>query len=130
MTPTISGWFYDYSSHSGHVIGERVRLSLWDSGLFDLWLDVVSSNPPYKMSGNYKGDPVEIEWLPGEWLRLRSGSSQSVIVDRITRLLAMKPSWMYGYANIDVVWEWYLVDSEERWREISGNPIYQSPKHI
>ena len=113
-------------------MAERVRQSLWDSGLFELWLDVVRFESPYKVAGNYKGDDVDLEWIPGKWLRLRSRSraKDPAFADRLTHMLGLKPSWRYGDAEGYVVWEWCIGESGVRWREISGNPIYHHPERL
>ena len=132
MAPTISSWFYTYPESTAHVMAERVRLILWDAGLFELWLDVVRFESPYKVEGSYKGDNVDLEWIPGKWLRLRSRSrtEDPAYADRLAHMLGLKPSWRYGDAEGYVVWEWRIGESEVRWREISGNPIYHHPERL
>ena len=75
---------------------------------------------------------VDLEWIPGKWLRLRSRSRtlDPAFADRLTHMLGLKPSWRYGDAEGYVVWEWRIGESEVRWREISGNPIYHHPERL
>lgn len=130
MTPSVSSWFYTDPGSNAYVIAERVRLSMWDSGLFELWLDIDAFESPYKMSGNYMGDPIDLEWVPRKWMRLRSGLMTPALAERITHLLGLKPSWRYGDAEGYIVWEWWVSESGARWREISGNPSCQRPVRL
>ena len=128
MAPTVASWFYVDPGGSSHVIAERVRQSLWDAGLFALWLDVARDESPYCMTGNYMGDPVDMEWVPGHWLSLRSVSVTASVAALLVRALALSPSWRYVDKEGYDVWEWYLVDRGARWRQIAGNPEYQNPE--
>ena len=130
MTPSVFRWFYSDPGSTAYVIAERVRLSLWDTGLFALWLDITRSESPYKMIGHYRNDPVDLEWVPGKWLRLRSMSADPSMAGSLAHGLALKPSWRYGDVEGYAVWEWYVSESRERWREISGNPVFQSPERL
>lgn len=130
MTPTIMSWFYSSPGSDAYQIAERVRLTLWDAGLGDAWLDVVSAQPPYKMSGVYKNDLMGIEWVPGEWFRLRLQAADESVVKRMSFVLGIRPVLRFVDSDAQTVWEWHIDDFSERWREISGNPAYQEPKRF
>jgi hypothetical protein len=70
---------------------------------------------------------MELEWQPSMWLRLRSEKDVSTLKNHLSWLLEIEPSLQFvDHMNWEVC-EWHLQDFDERWREISGNPMYSSP---
>jgi hypothetical protein len=126
---TVS-WFYHTQGDSAYQIAERVRLTLWDARIYNFWLDVTRATAPMQMRGNYADQPAEINWQPGEWLNLRLQSSETSLVDTFSYVLGFKPSLCFIDADNYNNWEWHLKDTEQRWHELSGNPVYQAVKRL
>jgi len=120
-------WFFQNPGIIPHNIAETVRQSLWSSGLYSIWFDTVNANVPYKLMGQYSDVSMELEWQPSMWLRLRSEKDVSTLKNHLSWLLEIEPSLQFvDHMNWEVC-EWHLQDFDERWREISGNPMYSSP---
>jgi hypothetical protein len=126
MTVFARTWFYRSPGEDHHSVGERVRQSLWASGLYSLWLDSSTGSAPFKMAGVHSNDRLELEWEPAAWLRLRTQGEGAVLRDHLAWVLGRAPSLSFTDRHGWTVVEWQLQGSAARWREISGNPIYQN----
>lgn len=82
------------------------------------------------MAGNHGEEQLELEWEPGTWLRLRTQSKSELIRDHLQWVIGSNPSMQYTDQYGWTVWEWLPRGSAARWREISGNPIYQNPRRF
>ncbi|HJN41645.1 MAG: hypothetical protein QGG60_01455 [Anaerolineales bacterium] len=130
MTVFARAWFYCSPGEDHHGVGERVRQSLWASGLYSLWLDSSSRSAPFKMVGVHGDDRLELEWEPATWLRLRTQGEGTALSDHVAWVLGRDPSLRFTDRHGWTVVEWQLQSSAARWREISGNPIYQNPRRF
>jgi hypothetical protein len=126
---TIS-WFYNSPGNNGFQVVERVRQTLWDARFYDFWFDSYSASAPYKVGGLLHQQAAELEWQPKEWLRLRSKTESGDFMNILSYLIGVKPALRFtdsdGFVNV----EWRLKDSEARWKEINGNPIYQGSRRL
>ncbi len=120
-------WFFQNPGIIPHNIAETVRQSLWSSGLYSIWLDTVNASAPYKLIGQHSEVSLELEWQPSKWLRLRSEEDDSILRNHLSWLLGYKLSLQFTDHMNWKICEWHLQDFDERWREISGNPMYSSP---
>lgn len=127
MTIFAHSWFFRSPGRDSLNIAERVRQSLWASGLYSLWLEAGSESAPFHMIGNHGKDSLELEWEPAAWLRLRIKREDSPVCEHLTWVLGQGPSLRFTDQHGWTVWEWQLQDDTARWREISGNPIYRNP---
>ena len=130
MSKLSISWFYTSPGDNAHRVAERVRQALWTSGLIDLWLDGTSICAPYKLSGNYEGRMLELEWTPAEWLRMRAQAAPPRLAAQMSWLLGFKPGIHYTDNTGLDVWEWVRGDNTARWMEISGNPSHRSPARL
>ena len=130
MTIFAHSWFFRSPGRNIHNVAERVRQSLWASGLYSLWLEAGSAAGPFKMVGNHGKEPLELEWEPATWLRLRTKSKDSPVCEHLAWVLGRGPSLRFTDQHGWAVWEWLLQGSTARWNEISGNPIYQNPRRF
>ena len=110
-----------------HNIAETVRQSLWSSGLYSIWLDTVNTSAPYKLIGQHSDASIELEWQPSQWLRLRSEKDIVSLRNHLSWLLGLESNLQFTDHMNWQVNEWHLQAFDERWREISGNPMYSSP---
>lgn len=127
MTVFAQSWFFRAPGKDSQTIAERVRQSLWASGLYSLWLDAGTAAPPFKVTGHHGETWIKLEWEPAAWLRLRTQNKGAILRDHLAWVLGRTPSLRFTDRHGWTVWEWQLQGSAERWREISGNPIYQDP---
>ena len=128
MTVFAKAWFFQSPGTDRHKIAEIVRQSLWASGLYSIWLDAGTAEPPFKVHGYHNDKQLELEWKPAVWLRLRTEHSDDALSNHLSWLLGRTPSLRFTDQTGWTVWEWYFQDISDRWREISGNPIYQNPR--
>ena len=120
-------WFYQNPGIIPHNIAETVRQSLWSSGLYSIWLDTVNTSVPYKLIGQHSDASIELEWQPSQWLRLRSEKDIVSLRNHLSWLLGLESNLQFTDHMNWQVNEWHLQAFDERWREISGNPMYSSP---
>jgi hypothetical protein len=120
-------WFYQNPGIIPHNIAETVRQSLWSSGLYSIWLDTVNTSAPYKLIGQHSDVSIELEWQPSRWLRLRSEKDILSLRNHLSWLLGFESNLQFTDHMNWQVNEWHLQEFDERWREISGNPMYSSP---
>ena len=120
-------WFYQNPGYIPHNIAETVRQSLWSSGLYSIWLDAETTSAPYKLIGNHSNVSIELEWDPSKWLRLRSEKDIPSLKNHLAWLLGFEANLQFTDQMNWQVHEWHLQEFDERWREISGNPMYSSP---
>ena len=120
-------WFYQNPGYIPHNIAETVRQSLWSSGLYSIWLDAETTSAPYKLIGHHSNASIELEWDPSKWLRLRSEKDIPSLKNHLAWLLGFEANLQFTDQMNWQVHEWHLQEFDERWREISGNPMYSSP---
>ncbi|MFQ5407725.1 MAG: hypothetical protein ACE5FI_04795 [Anaerolineales bacterium] len=130
MAPTSLSWFYTSPGDNPYQISERVRLTLWDARVVDVWLDHATAAAPHRMPGVYRGRPIELEWMPAAWLRLNAQAGDDGLVNGLSNVLGMRPGLQYVDADDHTVWEWHIGDVSDRWREVSGNPAYLQPQKL
>ena len=130
MTIFARSWFFRSPGKDSQNIADHVRQSLWASGLYSVWLDAHSTASPFKMVGNHGEERLELEWEPVAWLRLRTAGEGEGLRDHLAWVLGRGPSLRFTDRHGWTVWEWHLQGSATRWREVSGNPIYQNPRRF
>ena len=130
MTVFAHTWFYHSPGEDRHSVSERVRQSLWASGLYSLWLDTSRDSAPFKMAGVHGDDQLELEWEPAAWFRLRTQGEGAALPNHFAWVLGRAPSLRFTDRHGWRVVEWQLQGSAARWREISGNPIYRNPRRF
>ncbi len=130
MTTTARTWFYTKPEADAYAIGERVRTTLWEARLGDIWLDTVRAESPHLMRGRYDGAKVEMEWEAGRWLALRTGPASPGLADRLGHVLGFKPALTYQTPESWTVWEWHTDGGDKRWQAIQGIPAYSQPQRL
>lgn len=130
MTTTAATWFYDDPERIPYYLEERVNQNFWQARVYDIWLDATSAEPPFRMSGTWRDQTVEIEWQPKKYLTLRlTGEAEADdLVQGISRMLALEPSCSYEDTNDHFCVEWHASGAMERWQEIQGKAAYRNPQ--
>ena len=127
MTVFTQTWFFRSPGNDSQKVAEIVRQSLWASGLYSIWLDAGTADQPFKLNGYHNNKQLELEWKPVSWLRLRTEDEDDALSNHVAWLLGHTASLRFTDQSGWTVWEWYFQGISDRWREISGNPIYQNP---
>ena len=130
MTTTARTWFYAQPEKNAYALAERVRTTLWEARLGDIWLDTVRAESPFLMRGRYNKADVEMEWEPGKWLALRSKPGDDYLVQRMSFVLGRKPTFTYEDVEGRTVTEWHIDGGAKRWQAIQGVPAYRNPRRF
>lgn len=126
MATNARTWFYQTPEKNPYLLQERVNGTLWMARLWDVYFVTERAEPPFRMSAVYHGTPLMIEWEPGKWFRLTAPQSLPGVITAFSNILQLPASLMYTDNHGMVVTEWHRDGGHERWREIQGNPMYQS----
>jgi hypothetical protein len=130
MTTTAMTWFYRAPEKIPYYIGERVNGTFWEARMPGVFLDVVRSEPPFLMEGNYNGAPIQMEWVPNKWLRLTTCPASPALAKGLANILRRKPNLSFETADGETIWEWRLEDADQRWQEIQGKPAFRNPTRL
>ena len=130
MATNARTWFYNMPEQKPYLLEERVNGTLWMARLSDVYFHAEKVEPPFRMSAEWRGLPLVIEWEPGKWFRLYAPQEVPEVVSAFSNVLQLPAALMYVDVDGQVVTEWHRDGGEARWREIQGNPSYQSPVRL
>lgn len=130
MASTARTWFYHPPENNPYLLQERVNGTLWINRLWDVSFVCEQAEPPYRMSAAWNGQHVRIEWEPGRWFRLRAPGNAPALVSAFSNVLQIPASITFTDADGQIITEWHRDGGDARWREIQGNPGYQSPVRL
>jgi hypothetical protein len=130
MSTNASTWFYHEPEHRAYLIEERVNHTLWSNRIAAIYLDCTSEEPPFRMSGEWHGLPVSIEWVPNEYFTLttRSADSTESLLIGLKEILGFPPAISYIDPDNNFTVEWHVKEVAQRIQEIQGNPNYHQIK--
>jgi hypothetical protein len=130
MATNASTWFYSEPEHRPYLIEERVNHTFWNHRIASLYLDCVRAEPPFRMEGEWRGRPVAIEWVPGDYFTLitRPADDINALLLGIKEILGFAPAISYVDPDGNMVTQWYVKDAEQRIQNIQGNPNYRQIK--
>jgi hypothetical protein len=74
--------------------------------------------------------PVRFEWEPGKYFILKMGEESKEIIGVMRQVLMMRPTLMYQDNDGMYVVEWHTDGGESRWKQIQGQPQYQSLRRL
>ena len=132
MTTNAATWFYSQPEPRKYYITERVNQTFWQARVNSIWLNCTRANPPFQMSGVWRDTAIEVEWLPNDHFILRSPADfdASDLVDGISRVIALEPSFDYTDEQERLVTEWHMEGGKDRWQEIQGKPSFGNPQRL
>ena len=132
MTTTAATWFYSTPEDSAYFIEERVNQTFWQARVFDILLDSVTTKPPFKMKGLWRNSPIRVEWKPNEYFILKTAQDQdaSDLVQAISRVIALTPSFSCINNQTQLVTEWHTDGGNERWQKLQGKPAFSDLKRL
>jgi hypothetical protein len=128
MTTNSRTWFYTEPEHRPYYIEERVNQNLWATRFGSIYLDCVRAEPPFRMEGVWNGVTLSIEWMPNDWLTLRTDKENLTLVQGFARVLALNPVVSYITSDGEYVTEWRRKDADKRMQEIKGHGNYTGIK--
>ncbi len=130
MTTTAATWFYRMPEKQAYLLAERVNSTFWEARLGGVWLNVDKAEAPFAMSGGYNGAEIKLEWEPNKWLRLQTAPESPGLAKGLANILRRRASLRYETSEGYTVWEWRLVDADQRWAEMQGKPAYRKPVRL
>ncbi len=130
MATNASTWFYHEPEHRAYMIEERVNHTFWSNRIAAIHLDCISDEPPFRMAGEWRGMPVQIEWVSNEYFKLTTRPSEETdsLLIGIKEILGFPPIISYVEPDGHFIAEWYVKDAAQRIQEIQGNPNYHQIK--
>ncbi|MBN1203268.1 MAG: hypothetical protein JXJ20_15580 [Anaerolineae bacterium] len=128
MATNASTWFYAEPEHQAYLIEERVNHTLWSHRISAIYLGCTSEEPPFRLTGEWRGAPVTLEWVPNDYLTLytKPGSNADLLIVGIKEILGLQPTISYVDLNGQLIVEWHAKQADHRLQEIQGNPKYSN----
>jgi hypothetical protein len=130
MASNARTWFYETPENNAYWIQERVNSTLWMARLTEVYFVAEQTEAPFRMSAVWHDKPLIIEWEPGKWFRLTTLEAVPSIVRAFSNILQIPVTLTFTDVQGQTITEWHRDGGETRWREIQGNPIYQSPVRL
>ena len=130
MASNSETWFYKTPTGSPYLLQERVNSNLWIARLWDLYFVTERAESPFQMKATWHGQTLVLTWEPGKWLRLVTEKNALAVVTAFSNILQLPAALTYTDNDGKIVTEWHRDGGDERWREIQGNPTYQSPVRL
>ena len=131
MSTSSRTWFYSQPEPRPYYIEERVNHTLWKNRVQGLYMSCTQADNPIKMEGTWNGMPILFEWEAGKYFILRMGEERKEFIG-VMRQILMNLAPSFAYQDIDGMYvvEWHTDDSDQRWRDIQGNPQYQGLRRL
>ncbi len=130
MATDARTWFYTTPEPRPYFIEERVNHTLWKNRLQGLSMICTRYTTPIQMEGSWNGMPVQFEFQPGKWFVLRAGREVKELIGVMRQILMMKPAFCYIDPNGLFCTEYHTDNWVERFKEIQGDPAYQSLRRL
>jgi len=132
-------WFLDKPGDNKYDIEVHVQRSFWHNGFGEAFFRCTKADPPYKCVGFWRGQEIEFEWVPRQWLTLSMPEHDAGVVDGFSGIMHLEPSLRYtitaspnGHSTSEsespgtesatqerFVVEWHVRDVEQRLRELA-----------
>ncbi|MFQ5594252.1 MAG: hypothetical protein ACE5HA_08890, partial [Anaerolineae bacterium] len=132
-------WFLDKPGDNKYDIEVHVQRSFWHNGFGEAFFRCVKADPPYKCVGFWRGQAIEFEWAPRQWLTLSMQEYDAGVVDGFSGVMHLEPSLRYSVvepsnghnpdegepaeaeaaAQERFVVEWRVRDVEQRLNELA-----------
>lgn len=130
MASNAGSWFYETPEANPYLLQERVNSNLWMARLWDLYFVTVQAEAPFAMKAKWHDQPISMAWQPGQWLRLTSEEAVPLVSVAFSNILQIPATLTYTDVDGKTINEWHRDGGEARWREIQGNPTFQSPVRL
>lgn len=130
MATNATTWFYQEPEHRAYYLEERVNHTFWSNRIHNIYLDCAQETPPFRMAGEWEATPLAVEWVPNDYFVLTTAPDRdlSVLLKGLTEILGFAPTISFVDPGGKLCVEWHVKQSDERIREIQGNPNYRQIK--
>lgn len=91
-------WFLDKPGDNTYDIEVHVQRSFWHNGFGEVFFRCTKADPPYKCEGFWRGQELEFEWVPRQWLTLYLQEYDEGIVAGFSGVMRLDPSIRYTLA--------------------------------
>ena len=125
MATSSRTWFYTTPEPRPYFIEERINHTLWKNRLQGIYMNCISPKPPITMEGNWYGNRIQFEWVPGDYFQLRTTEERKDLIGVLRQMLMLRPALAYVDNEGNHVVEWHMDGGEARWKELQGSPAYQ-----
>lgn len=100
MDPRMAAreWFLDKPGNNRYDIEVHVQRSFWHNGFGEAFFRCTKADPPYKCTGFWRGQEIELEWVPRQWLILYMQEYDENIVEGVSGVIHLEPSLRYSVA--------------------------------
>lgn len=100
MDPTMQAreWFLDKPGANKYDIEAHVQRSFWHNGFGEAFFRCTEAEPPYRCEGFWRGQELEFEWVPRQWLTLYMQAYDENIVEGFSGVMRLQPSIRYTLA--------------------------------
>lgn len=125
-------WFYEPQPPSRFVIQEHLRQAVWRSGLSSAWVDVDSTEEPYRATVRWRDMTYTLEWETAKRLTLRASRPDDELIDVWEHIIGFEPLASYTQGDEYVV-EWWRrrEEREARWEELEQDEALEDlERHI
>ncbi len=133
MSTNARSWFYEEPEHVPYAVVERLNGTFWQARVTQLlFTECTQAEPPFKVRGFWRDEPLELEWVPNQWLTLRSAADLSALSAQLVRIVGFGPELCYDEGENLHVYEWHRAEAEgqARWRAIQGKPEFRHPERL
>ena len=102
MATNASTWFYREPEHRAYLIEERVNHTFWNNRIAGLYLDCTSEEPPFRMTGEWHGTPLTLEWVPNDYLTLtsRPDDNTTLLLIGVKETLGFTPTISHAISSV------------------------------
>ena len=130
MATNATTWFFQEPEHRAYFIEERVNHTFWSNRITNIYLDCISEEPPFRMVGTWQDAPVELEWVPNDYLRfaVERELDANRLLTGLKEILGFPPTVSFVDRNGTLQVEWHVGQSDERIREIQASTHYRDIK--
>jgi hypothetical protein len=125
MATSSRTWFYTTPEPRPYFIEERINHTLWKNRLQGIYMNCTRVQPPITMEGNWYGNQINFEWVPGDYFILRTTEERKDLIGVLRQMLMLRPALAYMDEDGNHVVEWHMDGGERRWHELQGSPHYQ-----
>ncbi|MEL6272901.1 MAG: hypothetical protein AAFV33_19670 [Chloroflexota bacterium] len=125
MATSSRTWFYTTPEPRPYFIEERINHTLWKNRLQGIYMTCLTVEAPIKMEGDWYGNNIQFEWVPGDYFILRTTEERKDLIGVLRQMLMLRPALAYMDDEGNHVVEWHMDGGEQRWRELQGSPGYQ-----
>ncbi|MEM6283031.1 MAG: hypothetical protein AAF787_12615 [Chloroflexota bacterium] len=122
MATSSRTWFYTTPEPRPYFIEERINHTLWKNRLQGIYMTCTTVKPPIQMEGDWYGNNIQFEWVPGDYFILRTTEERKDLIGVLRQMLMLRPALAYMDEEGNHVVEWHMDGGEKRWRELQGSP--------